>query len=133
MYVQDNLAQEEITYICKAKHHLIFDLVLIVIRTVLGIFSLTITFQIKKYLPTERRYRKYHESAVINLSTIMVIIPLSICELIVFLFQLNNIQTGLLLIITLRECLWMYPMSYLLFVPKVSNTIIILRIYCIQF
>ncbi|XP_065917614.1 gamma-aminobutyric acid type B receptor subunit 1-like [Dysidea avara] len=58
---KDNLAQEEITYICKAKHHLIFDLVLIVIRTVLGIFSLTITFQIKKYLPTERRYRKYHD------------------------------------------------------------------------
>ena len=118
---QDNLAEEEITYICKAKYHLVFDLVLILIRTILGIFSLTIAFQIKKHLPTEKKYRKYNESAVINLSTIMVIIPLTICELIVFLFHLNNMQTGLLLIITLRECLWMYPMSYLLFIPKVSN------------
>jgi len=117
---QDNLAQEKITFLCQGRYHLIFDIVLIIIRTVLGIFSLKVAFETKKHLPTEEKYRKYHESAVINLSTIVAIIPSSICEVIVLLFQLNNIQTGLLLIITLRECLWMYPMSYLLFAPKVS-------------
>jgi len=108
---------------CQGRHHLVFDTVLIIIRTILGIISLKVAFDTKKHLPTEKKYRKYNESAVINLSTIVAIIPSSICELIAFLFQLNNIQTGLLLIITLRECVWMYPMSYLLFIPKVSNKI----------
>ena len=105
---------------CQGKYDLIFTTVLILIRTILGIFSLIIAFETKKHLPTEKKYRKYYESAVINLSTIVAIIPSSICEVVVLFAQLQNKQTGLLLIIVLRECLWMYPMSYLLFVPKVS-------------
>ena len=108
---------------CQGRYHLAFDTVLIIIRMILGIFSLKVAFETKKHLPTEKKYRKYHESAVINLSTIVAIVPSSICEIIVLVFELNNIQTGLLLIITLRECVWMYPMSYLLFVPKVSSVI----------
>ena len=105
---------------CQGKHYLVFDTVLILIRAVLGIFSLKIAYETKKHLPTEEKYRKYYESAVINLSTIVAIIPSSICEVVVLVFQLSNIQTGLLLVIALRECLWMYALSYLLFIPKVS-------------
>jgi len=119
---QDNLAEEEINFICQGKHYFVFDTVLILIRAVLGILSLKIAFETKKHLPTEEKYRKYYESAVINLSTILAIIPSSICEVVVLIFQLSNIQNGLLLVIALRECLWMYTMSYLLFIPKVSSS-----------
>ena len=120
-FLQNNLAEEEITFTCQGNYYLLFDTVLILIRAVLGIFSLIIAFETKKHLPTEKKYRKYYESAVINLSTIVAIIPSSICEVVVLAFQLSNIQNGLLLVICLRECLWMYAMSFLLFVPKVSN------------
>ena len=121
---QDNLAEEEISFMCHGQYYFVFNIVLILIRAVLGIFSLKVAFETKKHLPTEKKYRKYYESAVINLSTIVAIIPSSICEVIVLVFQLHNIQTGLLLVIALRECLWMYAMSYMLFIPKVSNTVI---------
>lgn len=109
---------------CQGRHQLAFDTGLMIHRTILGLFSLKVAYETKKHLPTETKYRKYHESAVINLSTIVAIVPVFICEITAFLLWLNNIQTGLLLVITLRECIWMYPMSYLLFVPKVSTEIV---------
>jgi len=121
MNVQDNFAQEEITFTCQGRYDLAFHTVLILIRTILGILSLKIAFETKKHLPTEEKYRKYYESAVINLSTIVSIIPSSICEVAIVLLYIHNQQTGLLLLIVLRECLWMYPMSFMLFIPKVST------------
>lgn len=105
---------------CEGKHYLIFSGVIFIGDVMLGLLSLVVASKTKKHLPTEKKYRKYHESAVINLTTIMAIILSTICEAILLLFQLNNIHNGILLIIILRECLWLYPMSFLLFVPKVS-------------
>lgn len=113
--------QEEITFTCQGRYDIIFHIALFLIWVVLGIFSLKIAFETKKHLVTEEKYRKYYESAVINLSTIVAIMPSSICKIIVLLFQIHNQQTGLLLLITLFKCLWTHPMSYLLFVPKVST------------
>ena len=104
---------------CKGKHQLIFSAIIFIGDVVLGLLSLVVAAKTKKYLPEDKKYRKYHESAVINLTSIMAIILSSVCEAVIILFQLKDIHNGVLLIITLRECLWLYPLSYLLFVPKV--------------
>ena len=77
-------------------------------------------YQTRKHIPKLKKYRNYHESAVINLTTILAILLSSVCQAVLIILQLNNVQEGILLIVTLRDCLWMYPMIYLLFVPKVN-------------
>ena len=80
-------------------------------------------YQTQRHSPEQNKYRKYHESAVINLTTILAILLSSVCQAVLILLQLNRVQEGTLLIIALRDCLWMYPMIYLLFVPKVATAI----------
>ena len=106
---------------CKGNYHLIFRTTIFVGDAVLGILSIVVAAKTKKHLPADKKYRKYHESAVINLTTMMAIILSSICEVVLIMFQLNNVHNGVLLIITLHECLWLYPISFLLFIPKVTN------------
>lgn len=118
--LQDNLGQEKIFYSCKGEYYLIFNTVLFLDNITLGLVSIKLAFDIKKRLNMDQEYSQYNESAVINLTTIIAIILSTICEAVLILFQLNNIHSGILLIIALRECLWLYPMSFLLFVPKVS-------------
>ena len=77
-------------------------------------------YETQKHLPTFNNYHKYHESAVINLTTIFAVLLSSVCQAVLIILRLNKVQEGILLIVTLRDCLWMYPMIYLLFVPKVS-------------
>ena len=113
---------------CKGKHFLIFSGTIFIGDIVLGLFSLVVAFKTKKHLPADRKYSKYHESAVINLTTMMAIILSSICEAILIIFQLNNIRNGTLLIVTLRECLWLYPISLLLFIPKVMRHVAVLYV-----
>ena len=97
---------------------MIFEGLLFTGDMIFGVLNAVVAFQTKKHLPVDKKYRKYHESAVINLTTMMTIFLSSICEVIIVLFQENS-KDGILLLITLRECLWLYPMSFLLFVPKV--------------
>ena len=78
-------------------------------------------YQAQRHSPEQNKYRKYHESAVINLTTILAVILSSVCQAVLIILQFNRVQEGVLLIITLRDCLWMYPMIYLLFAPKVYN------------
>lgn len=96
-----------------------FDAVLFTGDILLGLFSVVLAFKTKKHLPADKKYRKYHESAVINLSTMMALFLSTVCEAVLILFLLNGIQNGTLLIIALRECFWLYPVTILLFVPKV--------------
>jgi len=105
---------------CEGEYHLIFDAVLFIDNVILALLNALITFQTKKHLPLDKMYRKYHESAVINLTTMMAISLSFVCEVIAILFVSNNIQNGTLLIITLRECFWLYPVIFLLFIPKVK-------------
>ena len=95
-------------------------------RCMLGLLSAVMAYKTKKHLPEDKKYRKYHESAVINLTTMMALFLSTICEGIVILFLSLHIKNGLLLIITLRECFWLYPVIYLLFAPKVSIPIHVL-------
>lgn len=106
---------------CRGKYYLIFSGIIFIGDIVLALLSLVVAFKTKKHLPADKKYRKYHESAVINLTTLMAVILSSICEAVLIIFQLNNIRNGALLIITLRECLWLYPISFLLFIPKVMK------------
>ena len=78
-------------------------------------------YQAQRHSPEQNKYRKYHESAVINLTTILAVLLSSVCQAVLIILQLNRVQEGVLLIITLRDCLWMYPMIYLLFAPKVCS------------
>ena len=117
--IQDNLAQQKLFYTCEGKYYLIFDGVLFTIDIVIALLSLILAFKTKKHLPADEKYRKYHESAVINLTSMTAIFLSSVCKAVIILFQQNHIHNGILLIITLRECLWLYPVSFLLFVPKV--------------
>ena len=117
--LQESLTKEKIFYLCKGEHDLIFNSLLFAGDIVLGLFSVVLTFEIRKRLALDSEYGNYNESAVINLTTMIAIILSSISEAVLILFQLNNIHNGVLLIITVRECLWLYPMSFLLFAPKV--------------
>ena len=87
----------------------------------MALVSVILAFQTQKHSPKQDKYRKYHESAVINLTTIFALLLSSICQVVLIIFWLNNIQEGLLLIVTLRDSVWMYPMIYLLFAPKVHT------------
>ena len=70
-------------------------------------------------IPKCNKSYKYHESAVINLTTILAVLLSSLCQVVVIIFHVNEQQEGVLLVITLCDCLWMFPMIYLLFIPKV--------------
>ena len=119
--IQDNLAQQKIFFMCEGKYYFIFDAVLFTGDIVLALLSLILAFKTKKHLPADEKYRKYHESAVVNLTSMTAIFLSSVCEAVILVFQQNHIYSGILLIITLRECLWLYPVSFLLFIPKVRN------------
>ena len=89
-------------------------------NVVLAILSALVAYNTQKHVPKYNILHKYHESAVINLTTILAILLSSACQAILIILRLNRVQEGVLLLVTLRDCLWMYPMIYLLFVPKVS-------------
>ena len=86
---------------------------------ILAFLGVILAYQTQKHVPKYGNYHKYHESAVINLTTILTILLSSGCQAVLIIFQLNSVQEGVLLVTTLRDCLWMYPMIYLLFAPKV--------------
>jgi len=83
------------------------------------VVSVIVAYQTQKHVPKFGTYHKYHESAVINLTTILAVLLSTVCQVVVAIFRINQIQEGVLLVITLRDCLWMFPMIYLLFIPKV--------------
>ena len=115
------MAVEERYYECKARREFIFIGISYADKGILALLSILVAYQTRKCIPRNSIYHKYNESAVINLTTILAILLSSICQAVLIIFRLNNIQEGLLLIVTLRDCLWMYPMIYLLFVPKVRS------------
>ena len=99
-------------------------------NAILAVVSVLVAFETQRHVPKlqERTTSsvqvptlyKYHESAVINLTTILTILLSSACQAVLIIFRLNRVQEGVLLVVTLRDCLWMYPMIYLLFIPKVT-------------
>ena len=113
---------------------MIFDAILFTGDIALGLLSVVLAYKTRKHLPEDRRYRKYHESAVINLTMMMALFLSTICEAIIILFLSNDIQNGILLIITLRECCWLYPVIFLLYIPKVKIPVYIMFVctdsYC---
>ena len=112
---------EEIYKECSGDHQLIFLLVRFAVYGLLALFSLLETYQTQKNIGS---YRKHLESAVINLTTILAVLLSSVCQVVLIIFQVREIQGGALLLTTLRNCLWMFPIIYLLFIPKV------LMIFC---
>ena len=100
---------------------MIFNTILFIGNIILGLLSVSLALETKKRLSVDDEYRRYNESAVINLTTMSAVVLSSVCEAVLILFELNSLHCGILLIVTLRECLWLYPMSLLLFVPKVST------------
>ena len=102
-------------------HEFLFSALVYAEDGILALLSVIVAYQTQRHSPKQDKYRKYNESAVINLTTILAVLLSSVCQAILIIFQLNHYQQGLLLIILVRDCLWMYPMIYLLFIPKVSN------------
>jgi len=90
---------------------------------ILALFSMIVAYETQKHVPKYNKLHKYHESAVINLTTILAVLLSTVCEAILVIFKLNDVQDGMLLVITLRDCFWMFPMIYLLFIPKVITYI----------
>jgi len=91
----------------------------------LAIFSMLVAYETQKHVPKYTKYHKYHESAVINLTTILAVLLSSVCQVVVVIFHVNEVQEGILLLNTVRDCLWMFPMIYLLFIPKVCTQVVI--------
>ncbi|XP_065916310.1 gamma-aminobutyric acid type B receptor subunit 2-like isoform X2 [Dysidea avara] len=113
---EDDLMTVEIYKDCSGDHGFIFLGVCYIEYVLLALFSILVAYQTQKNIGV---YRKHLESAVINLTTILAVLLSSICQVVVIILHLNDQQEGVLLVITLRDCLWMFPMIYLLFIPKV--------------
>lgn len=114
---------------CEGDHYLKFNAAIAIIDIILALLNVVLAFRTKKHLPTEKKYRRYHESAVINLTTMMALFLSTICKVILILFRINNIQDGILLIVVLGECVWLYPVIFLLFTPKVGPFVTYMHIY----
>ena len=105
---------------CSGNHVFIFLAFTYAEDGILAVFSILVAYETQKHVPKFTQYHKYHESAVINLTTILAVLLSSVCQVVVIVLQLNQTQEGVLLVITLRDSLWMFPMIYLLFIPKVT-------------
>ena len=116
---QNDFSVKQIYYECKEDHQFIFQSLFYAENGILALLSVLVAYQTRKYIPRSSIYHKYNESAVINLTTILAILLSSVCQAVLIILRLNRVQEGVLLIIALRDSLWMYPMIYLLFVPKV--------------
>jgi len=114
---QNDFSTEEVYFQCSGTHEFIFSVLAYAENGILALFGVVVAYGTQIHLPSI--YREYHESAVINLTTILAVLLSSVCQAILIIFKLNKVQDGVLLVVTLRDCLWMYPMIYLLFVPKV--------------
>jgi len=101
---------------CIGKYEIIFLTFYYTEYGLLALFSVVLAYETKKHIGD---YRKYLESAVINLTTILAVLLSSVCQVVVIVLQ--QTQEGVLLVITLRDSLWMFPMIYLLFIPKVCE------------
>ena len=115
-FLQDDFTTLEIYRDCSGHYELIFLAVYYTEYGLLALFSLLVTYQTQKNIGS---YRKHLESAVINLTTILAVLLSSVCQVVVVIFHLQRIQEGVLLVTTLRDSLWMFPIIYLLFIPKV--------------
>ena len=115
-FLQDDFTTLEIYRDCSGHYELIFLAVYYTEYGLLALFSLLVTYQTQKNIGS---HRKHLESAVINLTTILAVLLSSVCQVVVVIFHLQRIQEGVLLVTTLRDSLWMFPIIYLLFIPKV--------------
>ena len=121
MCSQNTYSTKEIYLHCEGKNRYVFLAVRKTYQGLLVFLTILAAYETQKHMPKQKKYQKYHESAVINLTTILAIVLSSICQAVLIILQLNRVQDGILLIIVLRDCLWMYPMIYLLFIPKVHK------------
>ena len=129
--VQDDFSTAEVYSECRGRHEFVFSSLSYAENIILAVLSVLVAYETQRHVPKLQEYTKnsvqvptlykFHESAVINLTTILAIVLSSVCQAVLIIFQLNKINDGRLLIITLRDCLWMYPIIYLLFVPKVTS------------
>ena len=121
MYLlQNDFSVEEIYSECNGSHELILLGIIHVEYGILAIFAVIMAYETQRNLPKDGNLHNYHESAVINLTTILAVLASFVCQAALIILQLNKVRDGILLVITLRDCLWMYPIIYLLFVPKVT-------------
>lgn len=102
---------------CSGDHEYVFLGIYYLENGLLALFSILVAYETQRNIGGH--FRKHHESAVINLTTILAVLLSSICQTVVIIFRISQIQEGVLLVIALRDCLWMFPMIYLLFIPKV--------------
>jgi len=116
IYLQDDHSITEMYVECSGKHEIIFLSVAYTEYIILALFSILLAYETQKYIGG---YLEYLESAVVNLTTILAVLLSSVCQVVVIILHINQTQEGELLVITLRDCLWMFPMIYLLFIPKV--------------
>ena len=117
--LQNDFSTEESYSECSGSHEFVFFALVYSDGVILALFSMIVAYETQKNLPKCGDFHKYHESAVINLTTISAILLSSICQAVIIILRLNKVRIGILLVITLRDCLWLYPMIYILFLPKV--------------
>lgn len=110
---------EEIYTECSGAHKFVFLSLAYAEGAILALFGMVLAYKTQKHFPKQGDLYECHEPAVINLTTMLTILISSICEAVLIILQLNQVKDGVLLVITLRDCIWMYPMLYVLFAPKV--------------
>jgi len=124
--LQGDIVTVEIYADCEGDHEFIFLGICVTEYGLLALFSILVTYQTQKHIGI---YYKHLESAVINLTAIVVVLLSSVCQVIVIILEMNKQQEGELLAITLRDCLWMFAVIYLLFIPKVQ--LLLYEVYAI--
>ena len=63
---------------------------------ILALLSLILAYKIKKHLPADEKYWKHHESAVVNLTSMITFFLSSAFKIVTILLQQNHIYNGIL-------------------------------------
>ena len=84
--IQDDATVKKIYAECSGDHEFVFLAINFTIHAILALFSVLVAFVTQRHIPKVGNYHKYHESAVINLTSILAIIVSSMFQAIVSFF-----------------------------------------------
>ena len=91
------------------------------------LFGMFMAYQIKQNIKSF--YNKYNDSPIVNLSSLLALFSFGSLALIVLVPTADSIGF-LLLIIVLRDGIWMFPMLGFMYLPMVSVSAIVC-IFCV--
>ena len=89
--LQNDFSTVEISSQCTGSHEFTFLALAYAENKILALFNMAVAYKTKKNLPKISDFHKYHESAVINLTTLSAILLSSVCEVLFIILRANKV------------------------------------------